>query len=232
MTRILNVVRMQLVNTQTFIWLPLIVLAGSFVITLVIWVMLIDSFGGDINVYSGGSQAPLWVLLVAGAQAMTLTFPFSQAMSITRREFYLGTLLTAALASAGLGAIFTVGALVEQATNGWFVEGYYFYFPWMWDVGAVGTFVFFFAASMLFFVVGFWFATIYKRWGSAMLATAIVVASLAILLALWWLLRSDAWGAVWEWYASLGTLGVSLCGLVLTAVLAASAFLTLRRATP
>ena len=33
---------------------------------------------------------------------MTLTFPFSQAMSVTRREFFIGTLLTAILGSLEL----------------------------------------------------------------------------------------------------------------------------------
>ena len=32
MSRTLNVVRMQLVNRQTYIWVPLLVLAGSFLL--------------------------------------------------------------------------------------------------------------------------------------------------------------------------------------------------------
>ena len=50
--------------------------------------------------YGGGAQAPLWYFDVVGIQALTLTFPFSQAMSVTRREFFLGTLLTAAFTSS------------------------------------------------------------------------------------------------------------------------------------
>ena len=92
MSRTLNVVRMQFVNRQTYIWVPLLVLVGAFVLSLMIFAMIPD----DGVKVGGGSQAPLWYFLVVGVQSLTLTFPFSQAMSVTRREFYLGTLLTAA----------------------------------------------------------------------------------------------------------------------------------------
>ena len=108
MNRTLNVVRMQLVNRQTFIWVPLIVLGGSLIISIAIWVIL-NQAGVTANMYGGGAQAPLWYFGVVGVQAMTLTFPFSQAMSLTRREFYLGTLLTAALTSGILAVVFVIG---------------------------------------------------------------------------------------------------------------------------
>ena len=56
-------------------------------------------------------------------------------MSVTRREFYLGTLLTAALTSAILAGIAVVGGLVEQATDGWGMNGWFFGLPWIWEAG-------------------------------------------------------------------------------------------------
>ena len=95
MNRTLSVVRLQLVNKQTFLWVPLLVLGGALVITMAIFAMLpVDGIVG------GGAQAPMWYFLVVGVQSLTLTFPFSQALSVTRREFYVGTMLTALLASA------------------------------------------------------------------------------------------------------------------------------------
>ena len=82
-------------------------------LALAIYAMLANA-GVDGPKYGGGAQAPLWYFLVVGIQALTLTFPFSQAMSVTRREFYLGTLLTAALTSAILAGIFVVGGFIEQ----------------------------------------------------------------------------------------------------------------------
>ena len=73
--------------------------------------------------WGGAAQSTYWYFLALGVLAMSATFPFSQAMSVTRREFYLGTLATAALASGILAAIFVLAALVEQATGGWGLNG-------------------------------------------------------------------------------------------------------------
>ncbi|GAA3919009.1 hypothetical protein [Microbacterium invictum] len=231
MNRTWNVVRMQLVNRQTYLWVPVIVLVGSLIITLAIY-GIISSAGVDSAMYGGGAQAPLWYFAVVGAQALTLTFPFSQAMSVTRREFFLGTLLTAGLTALILVIVFVVGGLVEQATNGWGMDGYFFYIPWIWDAGPFAAGVFFFALALLFFVVGFWGATIYKRWGTAALTTVILAIALVLVGLLWLVGQLNAWAEVGLWLATTGALGMALWGLLLFVVLAGSSYLTLRRTVP
>jgi len=231
MNRTVSVVRMQLINRQTYIWVPLMVLGGAFVITLAIY-WIIANAGADGPMYGGGAQAPLWYFGVVGVQALTLTFPFSQAMSVTRREFYLGTLLTALLTAAVLAVVFVVGGLIEEATGGWGMNGYFFYLPWIWVAGAGGAFVFYFTLAMLFFIAGFWAATIYKRFGSVALTT--VLLGIAALLVLWLFLvgQTNGWVALFAWFAAQGALGLALWGLVAGAVLAGISYLTLRRAVP
>lgn len=231
MNRTLNVIRMQLVNRQTYVWVPVIVLAGSFVITLAIY-GIIASAGVEGPMYGGGAQAPLWYFAVVGAQALTMTFPFSQAMSVTRREFTIGTLLTAGLTSALLALIFVVGGLIEQATDGWGMNGYFFYIPWVWDAGPAAAGLFFFALALLFFIVGFWGATIFKRFGTAVLTTVVLAIALLLVGLLWLIGRVDGWADVGAWLAASGSLGLTLWGLLLIAVLAATSYLTLRRAVP
>jgi hypothetical protein len=229
MNRTLNVVRMQLVNRQTYIWVPLIVLGGSFIITLSVYAILASSdLPGPF--YGGGAQAPLWYFLAVGVQSLTLTLPFSQAMSVTRREFYLGTLLTAALTAAILAIVFVIGGLVEEATGGWGMNGYFFHIPGVWDAGAMGAGVFFFALAMMFFIIGFVSATIYKRFGSVALTAVLVGVGLLLVVALWFIGRADAWAQVFGWLAALGPVGVAAWGLVVGAVLAGISFLVLRRA--
>ena len=54
-----------------------------------------------------------------------------------------------------------------------------------------------------------------------------------VLVAAMWLIgRLDAWGAVFEWIAGLGTGGLAGGMAVATVVLGAISFLTLRRAVP
>jgi hypothetical protein len=228
MSRTLNVVRMQFVNKQTYLWVPLIVLTGGLVLSLLIFAMI----PWDGPKVSGGSQAPLWYFLVVGVQSLTLTFPFSQAMSVTRREFYLGTLLAAMTTAGILSVLFVIGGLIEQATNGWGMNGYFFYLEPLWVGGPFAALLIYFVIAMLFFVSGFWSATIYKRFGAVWLTVVLVGIGL-VLVGLFWLTgQLNAWEEVFAWFGAQGSLGLALWGLVYGVVLAGISFLILRRATP
>ncbi|SIT85343.1 hypothetical protein [Microbacterium sp. RU33B] len=228
MNRTLNVVRMQLVNRQTYVWVPLIVLAGSWLLSIAIFAMI--PFDGPKA--GGGSFAPLWYFLAVGVQALTRTFPFSQAMSVTRREYFLGTLLTAAATSAMLSVIFVIGGLIELATGGWGVNGWFFHLDWLWAAGPWGALLVFFVLAMLFFITGFWAATIFKRFGTLWLTVVIVGIGALLVGAIFLITRLEVWEQVITWILVQGALGLTLWGLVLAAALAAVSFATLRRAIP
>ncbi|MFH8251731.1 hypothetical protein ACH3VR_15290 [Microbacterium sp. B2969] len=228
MNRALNVVRMQLVNRQTYVWMPLIILGGSFVLSLLVYAMIPT----DAPKYGGGAQAPLWYLLAVGIQALTLTFPFSQAMSVTRRDFYVGTLLTAVLAAVVLAAIFVVGGFVELATGGWGMNGWFFYFPWIWAAGPLGAAFFYSVMAVLLFIVGFWSATIYKRFGGTVLTIVLVGLGLALVGLVALVGWTDSWVAVATWLGTAGAMGLAWAGAAGAVVLAGIAFLTLRRTVP
>ena len=231
MSRVLNVVRMQLVNRQTFIWVPLIILGGAIAISLAIYAIL--SGAGIEGVKIGGAaQAPLWYFLAVGIQSLTLSFPFSQAMSVTRREFYLGTLLTAAGTSAVLAIVFVLGGLLEQATNGWGLNGYIFYLPWVWEAGPLAAGVAYFALAMLLFIIGFACATVYKRFGPLGLTIVLVGTGVLFVALLWLVGRTNAWAGVFGWIMTQGALGLALWGFLAAVVLAGLSYLTLRRAVP
>lgn len=115
MNRTLTVTRMQFVNKYTFVWLPLIILGASFLMSLGIFA-IIPYDGVKVG---GGSQAPIWYFFAVGIMSLSYTFPFSQALSITRREFFFGTMLAAVGTALILGAVFVGGGALEQVTTGW-----------------------------------------------------------------------------------------------------------------
>lgn len=230
MSRTLNVVRMQLANRETFVWVPLLILGSAFATSMIIWGIL-SSAGVTVNMYGGGAQAPLWYFVAVGVQALTLTFPFSQALSVTRREFFVGTMLTAALTSAILAAIFVVGGLIELATGGWGIGGYFFALDWLWTSGPLMAGLFFFMLTMTVFSLGFWAATIYKRWGALRLTAILVAISLVLLGAVWVITATRSWGSVMEVIVGSGVSGLTGVLTVLTVLLAGGAALALRRAT-
>ncbi|MFS0911181.1 hypothetical protein AB3M89_05275 [Microbacterium sp. 179-I 3D2 NHS] len=228
MRRTLNVIRLQLINRQTFIWVPLIILGSAVVISVIIYAMI----PVDTPKYGGGGQAPLWYFFGIGIGAMTYTFPFSQAMSVTRRDFFLGTLATAVLGSALLGLVFLLGAAIEIATKGYGVNGYVFHLPWVWEGGPAGAFVVFFALALLLFVLGFTGATIYKSWGPVVLTIVAVGLALVLLGLIFFVTRLELWLHVGRAIGDLGALGLALWGLVAVAVLSVVSFLAFRRTVP
>lgn len=228
MKRILNVVRLQLINRQTYIWVPLIVLGGSLLISLLIYAM-IPVEGPK---YGGGSQAPLWYFLVVGIQAMTLSFPFSQAMSITRRDFFFGTMLTAIGSAALLGVIFVAGGLIELATDGWGINGYFFHLPWVWEAGPWAAGLVYFTLALFIFVLGFTFATIFKTWGMMVLTITWIAVALVLVGLIFLVTRLELWGQVFTAIMDLGALGLALWGLVATVALGVVSLLAFRRTVP
>ena len=228
MRRTLNVIRLQMINRQTFIWTPLIILVGATLLSILVYAMI----PGDGPKYGGAGQAPLWYFVAIGIGAMTYTFPFSQALSITRREFFLGTMVTAVLASAFLGVLFLIGGGIEVATRGYGFNGYVFYLDWLWEAGPIGGFTVYFTLALLLFLFGFTGATVYKSWGLTVLTISWVVVALALVGLAFLATRLGWWGGFWATIADLGALGLALWGLVLTAVLMGISFLAFRRATP
>lgn len=228
MSRILNVVRLQLINRQTFIWVPLIILGGALLVSIAIYAMI----PVDEPKYGGGSQAPLWYFFGIGIGALSYTFPFSQALSITRRDFFLGTMLTAVAASALLAVIFIVGGAIELATNGWGINGYFFHLPWIWEAGPLGAGFTYFAVALLFFVIGFTATTVFKTWG--LMVLTIVWVSLAVLLVgvLFVITRLELWGQLWAGIVGLGAVGLAAWILVATVAMIVISFFVIRRAKP
>lgn len=229
-SRTLGVVRLQFMNTQTFVWVPVIVLGGVWLITFLIY-WIISTSGVEGPMYSGGSQAPLWYFAVVGAQAMNHTFYFSQAMSLTRREFYLGSLLAAAMSAAGVSIIIVLLGLVEQATNGYGINGYFAYLPWIWEGGPPAAWLTYFALTMLMFILGFWFAIAYKRFGAIIVTTSILGIALILLGGAALISLNSAWAEVWMWFIRTQSLGLTLWALGFCAVFAVGSYFTLRRLT-
>lgn len=224
MTRALNVVRLQLVNRQTYIVMPLIILGGAFLLAFLVFALIPAE--GPKYAY-GATVAPLWYFTAVGVQALTLTFPFSQALSVTRRDFHWGTLLTAAITAAMLALIYVAVAAIESATSGWGLNGY-FSLPGLGSEAPLTSLLAYFVIAMLFFLSGYWSAAIQRRWGTTVLVTVLVGAALLLMAGLLLAIRFGAWDAVTSWMMAQGTLDTAAWGLVLAGALAVSSWATLR----
>jgi ABC-type multidrug transport system fused ATPase/permease subunit len=229
MDRILKVVRLQNLNKMTFIGIPLIILGGAFVLSLLIFALIPVTPALGYKFAGGAPVAPMWYFMGAGIYALTLTFPFSQAMSVTRRDFYLGTMATAALASIGMSLIFTVGGYIEQAFDGWGLNGRFFRIPGLWDESPWLQALTYFTAMMLLFTLGFVFTVIYRRWGRTIMLI-VLLGIIALILVLGFVaIKFGFWVPMFEAIAGIGLWGWTFIGIGITAVLAVLSYLPLRR---
>jgi hypothetical protein len=227
-SRIWGIVRVQFINRYTFVWIPAIILASEVLVSLAIYAMI----GSDQPMYGGAVQAPLWYFVGAGVQAMSLTFPFAQALTATRREFFLGTALAALLAAGALSLIVVVLGYVEQATTGYGINGYIAHLPWLWTQGGLVAGLLYLVLTLLVFFVGFWMATLYRRGGAFAVTIAAIGLGVVIVGVLFVVSRFGLWSDVLRLFADLGPLGVTGYVSILVALAAVAGWLTLRRSTP
>ncbi|MEB7505670.1 hypothetical protein [Arthrobacter koreensis] len=230
MNRALAVARMQMVNKWVYLGVPGIVLGASTLLALAILALIPNNDGATRLAFSG--QALMWYFLAVGVQSMMLTFPFSQAMSVSRRSFYLGTLGLYSALSLGVGVVYWLLGLVEQATDGWGVDGHIFALPWIAEAAWYAQILLYSALTILLFMFGFWFATVYQRWRMLGLVSALTGFGLVILAAVAAATWTESWPDVWAWLLRLTPLSLAGWLLLGGAVLAAGSYGTLRRATP
>jgi hypothetical protein len=229
MNRVINVARMQLINKWPYLGIPAAIMVSAFLITYAIWALIPAS---DEALYSGASQAVMWYFLALGIQSMTLTFPFSQGMSVSRRTFYLGTVGLFAVVALAISVLYYILGLVEKATDGWGMNGQLYALGWIAEQPALVQIYFYFIAMVALYMIGFWFATVYKRWQ----ATGVLVAVVGIAVTLVGLVALPTWQGWWPqigaWFATQTPLSVAGWVSLFCAVLACGSYLTLRRATP
>lgn len=230
MSRIAKVGRLYLINTRSMLWVPGIILAGSWLLTIAIfWIISsqVPSSASEVGV-SGGIQAPLWYSLALGITGMNLLFPFSQTLGITRREFVLGSGLAAAVYSAILSTVLVVGGAIEQLTHGVF-GGYFFYIPWIWDDGWFGAWLVFFTSPLLLFLVGFTLAAVYRRFGPLWLTIALLALAAALVALLGVLTFTGSWMRLFLWFQGFGPASTSFAMLITALAVGGLAYMSLRR---
>ncbi|MDK1359579.1 hypothetical protein QNO00_04775 [Arthrobacter sp. zg-Y1219] len=229
MNRALAVARMQLLNKWIYLGVPAIILVVSTLVALAILALIPDT-GSSRMSFAG--QAVMWYFLSIGVQALILTFPFSQAMSVSRRSFYLGTLGLFAVMALGLGVLYWLLGLVEEATGGWGINAHVFALPWIAESAWHTQILLYFALSTLLFMFGFWFATVYKRWRMTGLMAAVIGLALVLLGAVAAATWTQSWAEVGAWFVRLTPLALTGWLLLGGVVLAAGSYGTLRRAIP
>ncbi|MBB3677171.1 hypothetical protein [Modestobacter versicolor] len=233
MNRVLGAARMHLMHPALSVGVPWAIVLSSFAINLGVWGL------GDVGAETDGAAetgglASLYItVLVVFVQAVTQMFPFAMGLSLSRRDFYLGTALTAGVTAVGYGVALTVLAGIEKATDGWGMQ-LAFWAPAGLDVGNPALQVVVYALPMLACAfAGMGIGVVFKRWGTpGMYALALGTLLLVGLTAVWLTWR-EVWTEFGGWLADLSVADVTITlPIAVAAALAALTFLGLRRAVP
>ncbi|MEI4272902.1 hypothetical protein TEK04_14335 [Klenkia sp. LSe6-5] len=231
MNRTLAAARLHAVHALVAIGVPWLVVGSSFAINLAIWAAMpadARNQGG-----TGGLVSMYIAVAIVFLQSVTQLFPMAIGLSLTRRTFYLGTLVAAGLQALVYGVALTVLALAEQATSGWGVD-LRFWAPGPVDVGNPALQVLVFGVPMFLAAsVGIGLGVVIKRWGPAGMWTLTIGLLLATGSAAALITWRSGWPAVGAFFTDTSMIALLLAGpAVVAAAVAAAGFWGLRRAVP
>lgn len=225
MSTLANVARYHLVDRQQYVLLPAGLTLFSFLVNLTI-VAMIPEAG-----YSGGLLTLYIFLCVSGAFAATKSLPFGLALGLTRRRYFLGTLLLA----VGLGAVYSLAIValqvVERATGGWGQDMHFFRIPWFLDGSLFQTFLTSLVLLVLTFLYGLGLGLLYRRWQVVGMLLSLAAQVILVLAAILIVTGTDSWPRVGEFFATLSVYGLTAVLAAIAAALALGGFATIRRVT-
>lgn len=225
--RALAVTRIQLTVYPLLVVLPILVLTAAFGVTV-----LAVSAMGDADVQVGGLMSIYFTQLALAWVGVYQGFSFTVGLNVTRRAFYLASLLTGALQSVAYGLVLYLASILERASDGWGIA-LRFFDPTSLASNSPVTFVSYTMPMLFLTAVGLFLGAAAKRFGTMGFFLRSVAAVLVIALVATFITYVDGWGPIVGWFAQQSSLAL-LTGwlLVPTALAAVGGWFVLRRAAP
>ncbi|MFD2610858.1 hypothetical protein [Paenibacillus gansuensis] len=225
MNRTYAIFRMHAKDKLSWFYLPWIIMLFSFSVNLVIAAFV------DEPVTTGGVASMYIYMMVTGMIVVSQTFSFALGLSVSRRDYFNGTMLMAAIS----GLIASVGLLVlssiEQGTSGWGVDLHFYHFPYLNEGGLLEQVWIFFVLMTNFFLSGFFISSFQRRYGG--MALTLFLAVLAVIIGIITFIISNEgwWGGIGDWLSSYSAGQLASMLFVLSLIYAASTFRLLRKST-
>lgn len=226
-----TVARFHLANPVKYLVVPWAILGFTFALCAVVFALIPAShhtFLGSATVPNGGGRYTnalfdvFIFFFVLGVQSVAQSLSFGLTLGASRRSFYSGT----ALLGLALGAVFALGITalqaIERVTGGWGMSLHFFRVPGLLNGPWYATWLTTFVLLSVVFAYGMWYGAVYRRW-----ATVGVLLFIAVQLLVGWGVRTAAGGH----FTSLSVLDLTGLVAVLTAILLAGGYATIRRVT-
>ncbi|MFY1668398.1 ABC transporter permease [Plantactinospora sp. WMMB334] len=230
MNRVLIVTRVQLVGWQNTVGWPWLLLAMVFAVNYAVFWTIGDTEGN----YTTGALVSIYIVVfVTSINWITQLLPFSMALSVIRRTFFLASALLLVVQSVVFGILLFLCQLAEKATGGWGIHLQFFGLNFVDDLHPLLRIAFYTMPFVLLGFLGIFVAVFYKRFGLTGMwllttATLLVLAGLAVLLT--W---QELWPAIGRWLVDQPQVAWFVGWPTLfTALFGGAGYVTLRRVTP
>jgi hypothetical protein len=200
MNRILDVARLHTVAWVNQLAWPWGIMTASLAVNLLIFAAIDEASPGKTS--TGGLSSLYIVAAIAASISISQVFPFALGMGVTRRTFYLATVLVNVVQAAVYGVLLYLLNLIEGGTGGFGINLHFFRVPYI-DVDNGLLQIGVYAVPFLFLNFLAIFAAVwYVRYGTnglfATSAATIVVLGLLGALITW----QGWWGAIWHWLST------------------------------
>jgi hypothetical protein len=222
------VARYHLVNRVQYVLLPCGVTAFTFLVNLVLFANVPAPRGGA---RTGAVLTIFLFFAILGAISAARPLSFGLALGLSRRSYYLGTILLVTGLAAAYALALALLQVAERATSGWWVAMHYFRVVWILDGPWYLTWLTSSILLVLLFVHGMWTGLVYRRWhlpGLTVFSAAQVTVLLAAVLAAAW---TDSWLRIGRFFAGLTVTGLTGLLAAITAMLILGGYATIRRVT-
>lgn len=225
--------RLQFSVPTAMIGVPILVFMTSWVLAMIILLWIRIQFDPSEPLYApGATQSTIWAMAFMAAYSASHSFPFSLALSYSRRIFAAGAYSAFAVVSAGFGLAFALAAWIEELTGGFGLDLYTYNVPFLVDsAGVPGLGVLAATVCLFFMMVGFFWAILYRRVTLAVLWTIIVGLAVIIVATILLISYAGGWSHIGAWFLEQTTVTMAAWLFGITVVLATVNYAVLRRAT-
>jgi hypothetical protein len=226
---LVKVARLHLVDRFSYTWMVWGLMAFIFAINVAIFAVIpLTQPAGDFT----GALISIYIFMaVIGVQAATKFLPFAFTLGVSRRTYYLGTVLLVVGLCLVYAVVLTVLWWVEGLTGGWWMQLHFFRVPWILDGPWYQVLITNFVLMTLVFVFGLWAGLIYRRF--ALIGSVIFFGCLSLIVVLGVMVITwrGAWVAFGSFVANLDILAASSLVAVLAVLAGLGGYLTIRRIT-
>jgi len=226
---LVKVARLHLVDRFSYTWMVWGLMAFIFAINVAIFAVIpLTQPAGDFT----GALISIYIFMaVIGVQAATKFLPFAFTLGVSRRTYYLGTVLLVVGLCLVYAVVLTVLWWVEGLTGGWWMQLHFFRVPWILDGPWYQVLITNFVLLTLVFVFGLWAGLIYRRF--ALIGSVVFFACLSLIVVLGVMVITwrGAWVAFGSFVANLDILAASSLVAVLAVLAGLGGYLTIRRIT-